>query len=141
MAPPGSVWLRLFIKTSSYERLSGGPVDLHGAADLTLFVPVQTVESRRDTVELADVGVCRPYPAPCVTALARASVETLRSFTEMPSVIIGPKETYAPFPASYLLNPVREFPAGPGPFVVRKPVAWFTRTFEFRNIRLSDYVR
>jgi ABC-type multidrug transport system ATPase subunit len=39
------------------------------------------------------------------------------------------------------LSPVQEIPTAPGVLMARKPVAWFTRTFEFRNIRISDYVR
>lgn len=135
----GAGWLRLFVEAASYARVGGRPIDLRGTADVTLFVQTQTVESRRTRVELNDVGVCRPYPDGCVTALPRASVEEWAG--QQFYYLVTPTQSYSPFPTNLLLNPVQGFAAPPDTLVVRKPVAWFTRTFECKNIRLADYVR
>lgn len=136
----GAGWLRLFVDSTAYYRAARAPMDLRGSADVTLFVRTATVDDSSSRADVPGVGVCGPYPVGCFTALPRASVEAYegKSFV---SYVISPYDTYAPFPAEYLLNPVTEKFTSPGALVVRKPVAWFHRTFEFRNIRLSDFVR
>ena len=136
----GAGWLRLFVESNAYARLAREPIDLRGTADLALFVHIQTVRYQLDPIQVAGLGACGSYGGGCVTAQPRSSVEVYQDGVHFSS-LVSPAETYSPFPAAYLLNPVRQIAAGTGTFVVRKPVAWFARTFEFRNIRLADYVR
>jgi hypothetical protein len=136
----GAGWLRLFVEATSYASLASQAVDLKGTADFILFVQTQTVNFRDGTANVPGVGVCDPYPLGCYTALARASV-AVQSGGRFVTYVVAPNQTYDPFPTSLSLTPVRYIPTAPGELVVRKPVDWFTRSFEFRDIRLADFVR
>jgi len=133
-------WLRLFVDGVSYASVANQRIDLAGTADLTLFVHTQTVLFQHVPVTVPNVGVCSPYPVGCYTALPRASMEVDVNDRFLTYVIV-PNQTYDPFPTSLGLTPFRHIPTAPGELIVRKPVAWFTRSFEFRDIRLADFVR
>jgi hypothetical protein len=133
-------WLKFYVHAARYGHVPQTPIDIKGSADLTLFVRTQIADDSSNRVSVPGVGVCGPYPRGCITALPRAAVEVDHN-NRVVSYIITPFDTYAPIPTPYLLNPVTEKLTSPGLLVVRRPVAWFHRTFEFRNIKLSDYVR
>jgi hypothetical protein len=127
--------LRLLLYAEQYDPSASPAVTLKGRLRLVLFRPAASFRTPREELQIPGFGVCYRSEATCYSPQPHVSLR--------PSPTVAPEWTFAPVPVSVSFYPLHRYYYQPGyteDLIASKPTAEWESTFEFDNLRLSEFM-